>query len=171
MGKRSNFERIEKDWYPTPFAAVIPLSCHLQPGFRFVEPCAGDRRLVTHLEQLGGQCELATDIEPQVLDVDRMDMFDLKIKDKLIITNPPWSRNLLHPMLDHFLPDNDLWLLFDADWVHTKQSIPYLPHLKKTVSVGRVKWIEDSKMTGKDNCQWYFFTKEKVTYTEFYGRI
>jgi hypothetical protein len=49
------------------------------------------------------------------------------------------------------------WLLFDADWMHTRQSAPFMPHLRKIVSVGRVKWIPDSPFTGKDNCCWYLF--------------
>jgi hypothetical protein len=41
--------------------------------------------------------------------------------------------------------------------MHTKQAVPYLTKLKKVVSIGRVKWIEDSKYTGKDNSCWYLF--------------
>jgi len=36
--------------------------------------------------------------------------------------------------------------------------------------VGRVKWIPDSKATGKDNCAWYFFSEGEGV-TEFYGRV
>ena len=44
MGKRSNFERIERDYYPTPYEAVLPLIPHLKRhGIEtFAEPCAGD---------------------------------------------------------------------------------------------------------------------------------
>ena len=62
------------------------------------------------------------------------------------------------------------WLLFDADWAHTKQSAPYMTSCVKIVSIGRVKWIEDSKMTGKDNCAWYLFDANHNSPTEFYGR-
>ena len=30
MGKRSNFERLPRDFYPTPFSAVAPLIPHLR---------------------------------------------------------------------------------------------------------------------------------------------
>ena len=40
MGKRSDFERKPRDFYPTPFAAVEPLIQHLPQGFAFAEPCA-----------------------------------------------------------------------------------------------------------------------------------
>jgi hypothetical protein len=48
MGKRSNFERREADFYPTPRAAVVPLIPYLRGrGIRaFAEPCAGDGALV-----------------------------------------------------------------------------------------------------------------------------
>ena len=49
MGKRSNFERIERDFYPTPFEAVEPLIPHLPDKFTFAEPCAGDGSLTRHL--------------------------------------------------------------------------------------------------------------------------
>jgi hypothetical protein len=39
------------------------------------------------------------------------------------------------------------------------------------VSVGRVKWIEGSKNTGKDNCAWYLFDLKNKTATEFFGRL
>jgi hypothetical protein len=55
--------------------------------------------------------------------------------------------------------------------MHTKQSAPFMPYLRKIVSVGRVKWIPDSKMTGKDNCAWYLFDQNGTGQTEFYGRV
>jgi hypothetical protein len=38
------------------------------------------------------------------------------------------------------------------------------------VSVGRVKWIPDSKMTGKDNCCWYLFDQADDAPAQFIGR-
>ena len=65
------------------------------------------------------------------------------------------------------------WLLFDADWMHTKQSAIYISYCVKVVSVGRVKWIEGSKSVGKDNCAWYLFDGNMPAgqATEFYGRV
>ena len=42
--------------------------------------------------------------------------------------------------------------------------------LHKIVSIGRVKWIENSKSTGKDNCCWYLFDAKYDGETKFYGR-
>ena len=58
-------------------------------------------------------------------------------------------------------------MLFDADWMHTKQSTHYRDMLKKIVSVGRVEWIKDSKGTGKDNCCWYYFDKDNKELQSF----
>ena len=64
MGKRSDFERKPRDFYPTPMEAVEPLLPHLSEGFKFAEPCAGNGALIEHLETKG-VCMWASDIEPQ----------------------------------------------------------------------------------------------------------
>ena len=88
----------------------------------------------------------------------------------LIITNPPWDRDVLHPLIDVFSNMLPTWLLFDADWMHTKQAIPFLTRCDRIVSVGRVKWFPETKMVGKDNCAWYLFLPDDVEETVFYGR-
>jgi hypothetical protein len=52
MSKRSNFERREADFYPTPANAVLPLIPYLRVnGIQtFAEPCCGQGDLVRHLE-------------------------------------------------------------------------------------------------------------------------
>lgn len=173
MGKRSNFERVERDFYPTPREAVLPLVTHLPRSFSFWEPCAGNGALVDHIESLTlGACYYASDIKPMAEDVGFADALNSNAGRlyNLIITNPPWGRKILHPMIEHFSDQAPTWLLFDADWMHTKQSVPFLTRLRKVVSVGRVKWIPDSKMTGKDNCAWYLFDKPSDEPTIFYGR-
>jgi hypothetical protein len=171
MGKRSDFERRDRDYYPTPWAAVQPLLPHLAPRSTFVEPCAGDGRLIKHLTEAGHDCLWAGDTEPLARGVDQHDaLTPLPVSGAdYVITNPPWDRKLLHPMIEAFPRVAHTWLLFDADWAHTAQAAPYLRHCAKIVSVGRVKWIEGSKMTGKDNAAWYMFTPD-LCRTSFYGR-
>lgn len=172
MGKRSDFERAPRDYYPTPREAVIPLLGRLLPNSRFVEPCAGNGALVDILTEAGHICAAAWDIEPQRADIDRLDAMKLlRGNVDYFITNPPWDRKILHPMIEHFSNQHPTWLLFDADWMHTRQSTPFMDRLRAIVSIGRVKWIPDSKMTGKDNCCWYLFGKpEPLGSTIFYGR-
>jgi hypothetical protein len=64
MGKRSNFERRERDFYATPAAAVPPLIPHLRLHAvrTFAEPCCGDGALVNYLEGFGLRCVYAGDI-------------------------------------------------------------------------------------------------------------
>jgi len=161
MGKRSTFDRNPRDFYPTPAEAVTPLLPHLLPATRFFEPCAGDGALVRHLESAGHVCARASDIEPQADWIQRRCVLTQSLlpvgQNTIYITNPPWERKLLHPIIDRLSRFAPTWLLFDADWMHTRQSVPFMPRLRQVVSVGRVKWIPESKMTGKDNCAWYLF--------------
>jgi hypothetical protein len=165
MGKRSpgQFERKPRDLYPTPYAAVPPLLPHLQPRTRFIEPCAGDGRLIGYLQEHGHICEAAFDIAPQdrciiTADASRLRETTIAYGDLYYITNPPWKRELLHELIVVLSSDHPTWLLFDADWVHTKQARPFLKRCRRIVSVGRLKWEEDSKHQGKDNAAWYLFT-------------
>lgn len=161
MGKRSDFERRDRDYYPTPKEAVLPLIKRLKANTKFIEPCAGDLALVKILEEYGHECVLASDIEPQAPNVLKRDaLLGLRPNpDEVIITNPPWDRKILHPMIVAFSDVAPTWLLFDADWMHTKQSSAFLPRLRMIVSVGRVKWIPESNGAGKDNSAWYLFDK------------
>ncbi len=177
MGKRSNFTRNERDFYPTPIKAVEPLIDHLPyEDFTYVEPCAGDGRLVNHLSELtagSGLCVHKSDIEPQAPDVLRLDAMGLlAIEDvDFCITNPPWDTDFLHPFLEWYATQMPTWVLNKADWMHTKKSAEYMQYCKKVVSIGRVKWIEDSKSTGMDNSCWYLFDYHHEGPTEFYGRL
>lgn len=160
MGKRSNYERRERDFYPTPPEAVAPLLPHLKPGTLFVEPCAGDGALVRALEVAGHACIAATDIEPLASNIWRADALRDPLPDgPMFITNPPWDRSILHPLIVRLSEIAPTWLLFDADWMHTVQAAPFASRLRKVVSVGRVKWMPDSDSTGMDNCAWYLFDK------------
>lgn len=171
MGKRSNFKRRPQDAYDTPPEAVAPLLPHLPDRFSFWEPCAGKGDLVHGLvgKKITG-CWF-TDIEPRAINIDRADALDKSyVIFDFIITNPPWTRQILHPMIEHFSALSPTWLLFDADWMHTKQSEPYMKWCRKIVSVGRVKWIPDSPHTGKDNCAWYLFNQKSDGPAVFCGR-
>lgn len=175
MAKRSgtkamSFERKERDFYPTPYRAVVPLIDHLMPGVSFIEPCAGDGALIAHLQKHGHTCAFASDIVPQTPKAVRLNAFDLnECAGDYIITNPPWARSVLHEMIEHFRGLAPSWLLFDADWMHTKQAIPYLKYCHRIVSVGRVSWM-GNQQTGMDNCAWYLFKKRPPIVSHFYPR-
>ncbi len=174
MGKRSSFARVERDYWrtidPRAVAALLP---HLAPGTRFVEPCAGDGTLLDQIVAAGHVCARAWDIEPQRADIDQRDALTRLVGNvDCFITNPPWTRALLHRLIVHLAMQHPTWLLFDADWIHTKQAAPFLPMLRMVVSVGRLRWIEGTKHDGKDNCCWYLFDARTRALggTEFVGR-
>jgi len=115
----------------------------------------------------------AYDIEPRAPIVKKMDAILLNKwtihSADYIITNSPWTRQILHPLIEVFRNITTTWLLLDADWMQTKQASPYLDYCSLIVSIGRVRWIPDSPYDGKDNCCWYRFGKDK-TETIFKGR-
>lgn len=168
MSKRApQFDRVERDFYPTPAAAVVPLLAHLAPGTRFIEPCAGDGALVRELMFAGHECVGAFDVEPRHTGIERCDVFDSVELPPLgavgwspvdaFITNPPWSREILHPLIARLAVQRPTWLLFDADWAHTAAATEFLPWCEKIVSVGQVKWFPGSKHKSMDHCCWYLF--------------
>lgn len=158
MSKRSKFEPRAKDFWPTPQKAAAPLLPYLPPRTVFAEPCAGNGALIDLLEAAGHQCIWATDTSPMRPDVAFADAMDLRnIGADMFITNPPWRREVLHPMIRHLSSMLPTWLLFDADWGFTKQSAGLIQRCSRIVPIGRVKWIPDSKFSGMDSCAWYEF--------------
>jgi len=165
------FRRNERDFYATPESAVLPLLPHLT-SMAFNEPCAGDGALIWTMCRRGGTCFGATDIAPRHELVNQADAFSItECIGGTFVTNPPWSRPVLHKLIVHLSDIAPTWLLFDADWMHTKQSIPYMRQCRKIVSVGRVSWMGNG-VSGFDNCAWYLFDAAQgaVEKTQFIGR-
>src|SRR5262245_62115035 len=137
MGKRSRFERREADFYPTPRAAVVPLIPYLRGIRTFAEPCCGDGALVRHLESFGLRCIYSGDISTGR---DALALDDYGSPDE-IITNPPYTRVVMHRLIVHLQRIAPTWLLLELDWSSTKQAAPFLPACSDIVAIGRVKWI------------------------------
>lgn len=166
MGKRSDFARRPMDDYQTTDQrAVNALLPFLRGVHTFAEPCCGDRHLVSALERHGLSCAYYADIKNGD---DALDIVSLDVD--AIITNPPWTREILHPMILHFQRLAPTWLLFDADWCHTRQSAPFMDQCSHIVSVGRLCWMPETKQTGKDNCAWHRFHAQHMGGPRFFGR-
>lgn len=176
MGKRSNYEPVPRDKYFTPREAVLPLKNLLPKEFTFCEPCAGDGRLVGHLEELfGATCFLPMDIEPNAkwileADANLLSQEDLQYCE-MIVTNPPFTWSVLKPLMDKFISLAPTLLLLPADSMHNKRMSPYMKNCVWVKSIRRVKWIEGSKSTGVDNYCWFMFDKNKPVdqHTAFIG--
>lgn len=173
MGKRSNFERNPRDFYPTPKCAVTALSPHLVAGSTFEEPCAGAGDLVDHLEDLGLACLYAGDIHPLRRDVHTFDVYKLKRTGAdQFITNPPWPKKIGEPTVGialHLSAIAPTWLLLSSDFAHNKYFQKLQKRCVKIVSVGRVSWMGNG-VGGMDNCAWYLFDVNHTGDTVFYGR-
>jgi hypothetical protein len=150
MSKRSpdRFPRRERDFYPTPAKAVVPLLPHLRAARvrQFAEPCRGDGALVRILESAGLECIYQGDI------ANGQDALTVPRFPAPAITNPPYERAVLHRLIEHFLVAAEFfWLLLESDWMMTRQARPYMPHCSDVVVVGRLKWIPDSPAASLDN--------------------
>lgn len=169
MGKRSDHKRIERDFYPTPYDAVIPLLPHLEKGISFYEPFAGNGALVRHLSDTL-RCSGMSDIEPLANGIEKINAFDVYVDydTDLIVSNCPWERLILHKTINHFRVQRPTILLFDADWMHTSQAAEYLQYCSQIISVGRVSWLDNGK-AGMENACWYRFEGHKCQ-TVFIGR-
>ena len=175
MSKRAHKKhpRIPRDLYQTPPPPIHALLPFLEKGTRFVEPCAGEALLIDGLEAAGHFCVAASDIHPLNPDHGCLDARRLPkpAPGTLIITNPPWKRDLLHELIVHFSDLAPTWLLYDTNWLQQVQARPYLPRLRKIVAVGRVKWVfEGSHSAGFEDSAWHLFDKPGATPPEFYGR-
>ena len=185
MGKRTPVderkarkEANKHDLWPTPYHGILPLLPWLGPKTHFLEPCAGDGRLIGYLQEHGHICEGAWDIEPQDECIRKLDarhlITGLPYDRYVFISNPPWTREILHALIRHLLIQHPVWFLFDADWAHTKQAHELLKFCKLVVSAGRIKWLEgqdtDKGHSPMDNCAWYFFTNRRGAGPIFKGR-
>lgn len=173
MSKRANFDRHPRDYYPTPYKAVEALIGYLPTEGTFIEPCAGNGALVDVLESTFGMiCLDKFDLEPQKEGIRQFDATKYKAENPdtfltheniyvdYIITNPPFKWELLKPIIDNLLTLNtNIVLLLPADFMHNKRMKDLLKKCYQIVSIGRIKWIEDSPYSGKENYCWYFFNR------------
>lgn len=174
----TNFIRLENNFYCTfDEKAHHSLNNHLPKNSTFVEPCAGYGDLIDGLEKFGHKCIFASELidRPESpkkwLLKDALTLTENDVKDAdFIITNPPWERKILHLMIDHFRHLKPTWLIFEADWAHTKQSIPFMKYCSDIVSIGRMKWIRNSKHGGLKDCCWYKFNKLEQENIRFHIR-
>lgn len=174
MGKRSakvgKFKKSPRDFYATPEEKIHFLLPHLPPKIKFIEPTAGRAHFILGMERHGHKCVEAYDIKPQhrhkwngvIKQADVLDQnWKPRRKHDFIITNPPFSRHLLHPMIIRFSDISPTWLLFDADWYWTQQATEFRDRIVKIVVVGRIKWFAKSDNTGVDNYSFYLFDKPR----------
>lgn len=179
MSKRSNFDKVPKDFYPTtdPKVLVKPFLDKIE-GKTYAEPCYGHgdlEGLLLPYAKLRYKCDVrATNVACKVQDAMTLTKEQLKDCD-LIVTNPPFTRSVLLPMIDHFVSLKPTWLLLPADYMHNAYFGPYMERCTRVVTIGRVCWFqkEGKRVASTDNFCWYFWPKgaTKDCVTEFKGRV
>lgn len=171
MGRRSNFPRRKHDAYQTiEVRAVAPLIPHLREMgiWSYAEPCVGEGHLLCHLDGYGLECLYVGDIL-MGQDACLLSHALAECGADAVITNPPWTRALLHPMIWNLMMHADIvWLLFDAPWMFTAQARTLLAHCSRIVAIPRVKWIEGSEHNAKDDACWYCFQLDHTIGPHFY---
>ncbi len=176
MSKRSSMEKIPRDFYPTTDPSAIPPKLiEFIRGKSYASPCYGDGDLEDLLMDVA-VCRWRSDIRKTVGSSKVWDALSLSKHElgrcDIILENPPFSRDVLLPMIDHFTSLKPTWLLLPADMMHNKYFGEYMDRCSRVISVGRLKWFKDSKYTSTDNFAWYFWKKGATTDTDtvFYGR-
>jgi hypothetical protein len=172
MSKRTHgHEPRERDEYTTPWKAVVPLLRLLEPGTRFIEPCAGPGELVEHLEVAGHICDGFYDLPIDA----RSATYAIGAADAVFVTNPPW-RHQFGPfeIIANLSDQRPLWALVPSDWLFNVNALPWLPRLHAIAAIGRVKWIADSAHGGGyENSCWCLFGRPGCSASptiRFHGR-
>lgn len=177
MGKRSDFDKVPRDFYPTvdPFA-VVPLIPYIR-GLRYAEPCYGNGDLEDLLYDVAF-CAWRSDVRETVGCSKVIDALELTSQDlrgaSIIITNPPFTKSILLPLIDHLTSLKPCWLLLPADIMHNGYFTEYMQKCLYVVSIGRLRWFRDSKSKSKDNFCWYYWsmspTKTTTTFVKTYHK-
>lgn len=181
MSKFDTYDRQPRDyWRTTDPDAVTPLVPFVS-GKTYAEPCYGAGDLEDQLMEIA-TCRWRSDIDPQVNSAVQMNALNIT-KEHLhdvavIITNPPYAWGMLKPLLDWLPKLKPTWMLLPADFMHNKQSGPYMNKCSHVVSVGRLFFHKSGEDETKvkhvkqtSNYCWYKFHKDDWDHgTRFYGR-
>lgn len=156
--KTDNALKNPKDFWPTPFKPIRKLAEVLPPFTVYEEPCAGDgailRGLYDHL------CGDAYDFMPRAIGIRGADALTVRPK-YLVITNPPYRRSLLQPLLDHWIGRHECWLLLPLDMASNVWTNPYMRYVDRILPLGRVSWMQNGK-AGMENSCWFHFGLDNV---------
>ena len=130
MGRHSNYkENRPRDYWPTVDPSSVKPLIPFVKGLNFYEPCIGDGSLVNLLREGGVNCVGGSDIEPIGEGV-KKDATKLTEKDvegaDCFITNPPFSWDMLQPMLESLPKLRPTWLLLPSGFMFNKRSAKYM---------------------------------------------
>jgi hypothetical protein len=183
MGKHENgYDRVDRDFYPTPSWAVDALAEHVELQNRKIWECAaGDGRMANALATHGARV-FSSDVEPH----DRLDAaFDFLSfglpsgleRFDLAITNPPWGEK--HRLAVAFIEAGlrriseyggllGLLLPVDFDCAVTRTELFHSPFFRgRIVLCARPVWFErtDGKRAApKENVAWFWWERPALRF-------
>lgn len=146
MSKRSSFDKIPKDFYATIDPNAIPQTFReFIEHDSYAEPCYGGGDLEKLLEGVA-VCLWKSDIrEVKAVQKDGLHLTEEDVSScDYIITNPPYTKDVLLPLIDHWRNLKPTWLLLPADFMHNKYFKPYMDCCSLVLSVGRLYWFENT---------------------------
>ncbi len=118
--RRPGLKPRDRDDWPTPWPAVVPLLKLLEPRTKFIEPCCGAGELVEHLKRAGHVCAVACD-----LPIDARTASYAIEPDTIFVTNLPWRRQFgMNDIIVNLSDQRPLWGLVYADWLFTSRATP-----------------------------------------------
>jgi hypothetical protein len=131
------------------------LLAQLAPQTRFIEPAAGQGHLVRHLQLAGHRCVGAFDLPTDA----RVAKYDVP-PDVPFITNPPYFGQpaQLHPLIENLSDQGLTWLLLPLAMLANVGFAEIAnERLRLVAPIGRLKWIEGTRYSGKDDYMWALF--------------
>lgn len=148
----------------------IKQNSHL--NISYGEPCFGEgaltRILTRHLKGLAF-CGHASDLHPErapeglnvrKLDARTLTRSDLERHVDLWITNTPWQRTHLHPIIDNLTKVAPLWCILPAEFAHRRRNYDYLRKCTHILPVGPVQFRPTKSGNGFFCYAWYRFVDE-----------
>ena len=185
MGKRTSYAKHIRDYYATPPDAIKPLVPFIK-GMRYAEPCVGGGHLVQGINLLTFRlkdrpvCVAASDLSPDWenlalrashLDVKEKAVQALTAQDvagaDVIVTNPPYTWNVLSALIERCVTLKPTWLLLPSDMACNVRFAPYMEMCSDVVPIGRVSWMGNAQ-SGMENSSWYCFD---ASWTEGHARL
>jgi hypothetical protein len=101
-----------RDFWPTIDRRCIPpLLWHLRDGVEYGEPLAGGGHLIILLNETSARCVYAADLKPSAYGVVEADALTATVPAdaEVIITNPPWTRAILHKLIVALSDQKPTW--------------------------------------------------------------
>lgn len=169
MGKYSKKNEVRpRDLWPTVDPDAVKSLIPWIKGRKYAEPCCGSGDLIKLIGD-NAECVWASDVvntydyvkQGKAQELTREDMQTAGAE--LCITNPPFSWDMLQPIVNRLRLINPTWLLLPADFMHNKRSAYLMKTCSRVVAVGRLYWVLDGGnesmrgIKGKDNYCWYFW--------------